>query len=99
MAVMLRASLGHLEMRRMNLPRAREELETALRLCGRSGNLSSRVVILNNLGIAANQLNDYARARECFREAERMLLTVLYTAGQNELENYRFVVIQKEGGG
>ena len=28
-----------------------------------------------------------------------LLLTVLYTAGQNELENYRFVVIQKEGGG
>jgi biopolymer transport protein ExbD len=27
-----------------------------------------------------------------------LLLTVLYTAGQNELENYRFVVVQKEGG-
>jgi biopolymer transport protein ExbD len=27
-----------------------------------------------------------------------LLLTVLYTAGQNELENYRFVVLQKEGG-
>jgi biopolymer transport protein ExbD len=27
-----------------------------------------------------------------------LLLTVLYTAGQNELENYRFVVIQKEEG-
>ena len=26
-----------------------------------------------------------------------LLLTVLYTAGQNELENYRFVVIQAEG--
>ncbi len=26
-----------------------------------------------------------------------VLLTVLYTAGQNELENYRFVVLQKEG--
>ena len=26
-----------------------------------------------------------------------LLLTVLYTAGQNELENYRFVVIQREG--
>ncbi len=26
-----------------------------------------------------------------------MLLTVLYTAGQNELENYRFVVLQKGG--
>ena len=25
-----------------------------------------------------------------------MLLTVLYTAGQNELENYRFVVLQKD---
>ena len=24
-----------------------------------------------------------------------LLLTVLYTAGQNELENYRFVVLQK----
>ena len=28
-----------------------------------------------------------------------LLLTVLYTAGQNELENYRFVVIQNEGSG
>jgi biopolymer transport protein ExbD len=27
-----------------------------------------------------------------------LLLTVLYTAGQNELENYRFVVLKKEGG-
>ncbi len=27
-----------------------------------------------------------------------LLLTVLYTAGQNELENYRFVVVQREGG-
>lgn len=27
-----------------------------------------------------------------------LLLTVLYTAGQNELENYRFVVVKKEGG-
>jgi biopolymer transport protein ExbD len=27
-----------------------------------------------------------------------LLLTVLYTAGQNELENYRFVVIQKDSG-
>lgn len=26
-----------------------------------------------------------------------LLLTVLYTAGQNELENYRFVVVQEEG--
>lgn len=26
-----------------------------------------------------------------------MLLSVLYTAGQNELENYRFVVLKKEG--
>jgi biopolymer transport protein ExbD len=26
-----------------------------------------------------------------------LLMSVLYTAGQNELENYRFVVIQKEG--
>jgi biopolymer transport protein ExbD len=26
-----------------------------------------------------------------------LLLTVLYTAGQNELENYRFVVLQAEG--
>ncbi|MBX5484788.1 MAG: biopolymer transporter ExbD [Myxococcaceae bacterium] len=28
----------------------------------------------------------------------QLLLSVLYTAGQNELENYRFVVIQDEGG-
>jgi biopolymer transport protein ExbD len=28
-----------------------------------------------------------------------LLLTVLYTAGQNELENYRFVVLKKDDGG
>jgi ABC-type phosphate/phosphonate transport system ATPase subunit len=28
-----------------------------------------------------------------------LLLTVLYTAGQNELENYRFVVLKKDEGG
>ena len=27
-----------------------------------------------------------------------LLLTILYTAGQNELENYRFVVLQKDSG-
>jgi biopolymer transport protein ExbD len=32
------------------------------------------------------------------RVAYDLLLTVLYTAGQNELDKYRFVVIQKEGG-
>jgi DNA-binding NtrC family response regulator/tetratricopeptide (TPR) repeat protein len=81
MEIMLRASLGHIEMRRMSLGRAREELETALRLSRRLGSprnyrgrSADRAIILHNLAIAENQLNDFEKARRHFREAEQLLV-------------------------
>ncbi|MBI4615651.1 MAG: hypothetical protein HY720_18685, partial [Planctomycetes bacterium] len=74
MEVVLRASLGHLELRRMRLRRARAELRTALRLCRRHGSATERSAILTNLGIAESQLNAFASARRRLEEAERLLL-------------------------
>jgi DNA-binding NtrC family response regulator len=88
MEIMLRASLGHIEMRRMSLGRAREELEAALRLSrrfaavprSRSGSVrnhpgrsADRAIILHNLAVTENQLNDFEESRRHFREAERLL--------------------------
>jgi DNA-binding NtrC family response regulator/DNA-binding transcriptional ArsR family regulator len=74
MEVTLRASLGHLELRRLALPSARRELRRALELAGRFTTTVVRAMILNNLGIVENQLNRFAAARRAFREAERLLL-------------------------
>ena len=73
MEVLLRASLGHLELRRMDLDRAKRELEAALRLARSSGSLAIRALILHNLGIVHNQQNDLAKARHCYRCAARIL--------------------------
>ncbi len=74
MQVTLRASLGHLEMRRMRLDSARRELTAALKACRREGTTANLASILNNLGITANQQNDFAAAKRYFKEAERVLL-------------------------
>ncbi|MCZ6794807.1 MAG: sigma 54-interacting transcriptional regulator [Planctomycetota bacterium] len=74
MEVVLRASLGHLELRRLSLVRAREELEAALRLSRRFGTTAERAAILTNLGVAENQMNEFSRARNRFLQAERILL-------------------------
>ncbi len=79
MEVMLRASLGHIEMRRMALHKARPELERALRLSKGRSTTAERATILHNLAIVENQTNDFAAARRHFREAEKMLLA----AGEN----------------
>jgi DNA-binding NtrC family response regulator/tetratricopeptide (TPR) repeat protein len=73
MEVMLRASHGHLELRRMETECARRDLETALRLARSFGTTTARALILNNLGIAYNQANDFVRARRSYRSAERLL--------------------------
>ncbi len=73
MELILRASRGHLELRRMNLPTARSELKAALRLSRRFRMPALRAVIFNNLGIAENQLNEFAAAGRSFRAAERLL--------------------------
>jgi DNA-binding NtrC family response regulator/Tfp pilus assembly protein PilF len=73
MELTLRASLGHLELRRMALPRAREELEAALALTRPNGPPAMRALVLNNLGIVHNQLNRFDDAVACLREAETLL--------------------------
>ncbi len=73
MEVTLRASLGHLELRRMSLEAARREFEAALRLARRWGKRSMRALISNNLGVVLNQLNRFADAERHFREAESLL--------------------------
>jgi DNA-binding NtrC family response regulator/tetratricopeptide (TPR) repeat protein len=72
METTLRASLGHLELRRMNLERAAAELKAASRLARRSGSPAVEAVILNNLGIAENQLHRLGEAVRCFRRAEKL---------------------------
>lgn len=74
MQVMLRASLGHIELRRMSLVKARKELALAERLSRRFGTPAEHGLILHNLAIAENQLNDFAGARRHFRAAERILV-------------------------
>jgi two-component system response regulator AtoC len=73
MEMTLRASLGHLELRRMRLDPAREEVRAAADLAARHGLTSTRVLLLNNLGIIENQLNRFRESRRSFREAERLL--------------------------
>ena len=73
MEMMLRGSMGHLELRRFNLARSRLELERAERLSRRFGSASSRVLLLNNLGVVFNHQNDLARALRCYEKAEALL--------------------------
>jgi two-component system, NtrC family, response regulator HydG len=72
--VLLRASLGHIEMRRLKLPRARKELVRAAELSRGRGFLGDRAAILHNLAIVRSELNELAEARRTFREAERLFL-------------------------
>lgn len=74
MEVTLRASLGHLELRRMALERAREEFTSALSLARSAGRRADQALIYNNLGIVHNQLNNFPTAERCFRQAERFLV-------------------------
>ncbi len=73
--VTLRATLGHLELRRMRLAEARDHLSAALRLAEREGIRGPQALILNNLGIVFNQLDRYARARHYFRRSARLIST------------------------
>ncbi len=74
MEVTLRASIGHLELRRMNLRRAKEELTLAAQLARDCSTANVRSRILNNLGIVHNQLNEFRQAEHSFHQAERLLL-------------------------
>jgi serine/threonine-protein kinase PknK len=74
MEMTLRASRGHLELRRMNPSGAREELRAALRMARRSRMPAVQAVILNNLGMAESQLNEFLEAERRFRGAEKLLV-------------------------
>lgn len=76
MEVMLRASLGHLELRRFRFSKAQAELRRALALSRRFGGLGDRAAILQNLGVASNESNDLQGARRCFEEAAGLLKKV-----------------------
>jgi tetratricopeptide (TPR) repeat protein len=76
MEVMLRASLGHIELRRLRFRRARTELQRALALGRGLGPVGDRSAILLNLGVVENEASDFAAARRCFKEAERILARV-----------------------
>jgi DNA-binding NtrC family response regulator len=73
MEIILRASLGHLELRRMALGRARRELKAALKLARSQKKPAIEAVILNNLGIAERQLDRFQESRRSFLRAERLL--------------------------
>ncbi len=73
MEVILRATQGHLELRRLNLGPARDSLNAALTIAGTHGTPALEAVILNNLGIVERQSNRFGVAVRCFRRAERLL--------------------------
>jgi DNA-binding NtrC family response regulator/tetratricopeptide (TPR) repeat protein len=73
MEVLLRTSLGHLELRRMALARAKAEFNAALKVARSSRMVGIQALILNNLGMVHNQQNDFGRARASYRRAERLL--------------------------
>ena len=97
MEVTLRASLGHLELRRMNLRRARQELAVAARLARAFSTANLRSLILNNLGIVHNQLNEFVRADRCFRQAERLLLVSGERRGIIQIACNRALIAAKTG--
>lgn len=70
---LLRGNLGHLELRLMNLKRAKEELQLAVTLSNQQSTTSIQALYLNNLGIVYNQLNSFKLARDCFHKAEKLL--------------------------
>jgi len=72
--VMLRASLGHIALRNLDLPRAKEELERALQLSRKHSTRSDRAAIIHNLGVVENELNHLASARKHFVSGEKLLL-------------------------
>jgi DNA-binding NtrC family response regulator len=76
MEVMLRASLGHIELRRLRFARARSELKRALALGRLHGTTGDRAAILLNLGVVENEASDFTAARRRFEEAERLLTRV-----------------------
>jgi DNA-binding NtrC family response regulator/tetratricopeptide (TPR) repeat protein len=72
MEVLLLASRGHLELRRLELEEARKAFRSALLLARRPRMAALRAVILANLGITENQLHHLGDARRALREAERL---------------------------
>ena len=71
--VMLKASLGHLELRRVRLDTARRELEAAAELAKPYGTTTLEAFIRNNLGVVFTQMDDLPRAWKHYRQAERLL--------------------------
>jgi DNA-binding NtrC family response regulator/DNA-binding transcriptional ArsR family regulator len=74
MEVNLRANLGHLHLRRLELERAGDEMRAALKLARPFATTTVEATILNNLGIVESQRNRFAEALRCYRKAERLLL-------------------------
>ena len=70
--VTLRAIAGRLSLRRLDFDRAIRELRHALRLARTLPDERPQALILNNLGVAYNQSNDFKRARSTYRAAERL---------------------------
>ncbi len=73
MQVTLNATLGHLELRRLHLDQACYYFEAALKLAQLERKVGLRALILNNLGIAKNQLNRFEEAEKAFHQAEELL--------------------------
>ena len=73
MEAVLRASLGHIELRSLHSAAAVKELRMALELARRFGTTPDEAAILHNLGLAANQANDFVGARKFLRRSQRLL--------------------------
>jgi tetratricopeptide (TPR) repeat protein len=76
MEVMLRGSLGHLELRRMRFDRAEAELSAAELLARRHSTAAVRARILNNLGVLHNHRGDLDAARRAYSRAQQLLARI-----------------------
>ncbi len=97
MEVTLRASLGHIELRRLRPDRAKAELETGRRLSRRYSSTADQAAILHNLAVCSNQLNELERAREYFAEAQRLLAHAGDTRNEVKIATNLAVIASKLG--
>lgn len=73
METLLRASMGHLLLRRMDLVAAATELAKAARGAVTFATTAVESLILNNLAIVYNQQNQFPKAARCYERAKRLL--------------------------
>ncbi len=95
--MMLRGIAGRLQLRRLALEEAIREFRRALGLARATDEPGPRALLLNNIAVAYNQRNDFARARAAFRAAERLSRRLGHADGLLHIACNLAVVAAKTG--